>query len=80
MSIGGFTFLAHTAPAQAEQVSPSSSSSPTTMPENREEILKRLERVEKELEQTKIERDKVRRERAKRLAEEKQTCRHLSWL
>ena len=71
MSIGGFTFLAHTAPAQAEQVSPSSSSSPTTMPEDQGEILKRLESVEKELEQRKAERDKIRLDRAKRLAEEK---------
>jgi len=57
--------------AQAEQVSPRTSSSPPSMPEDQGEILERLERVEKELEQRKVERDQVRLERARRLEEQK---------
>jgi len=57
--------------AQAEEVKPRTSPAPTTVPQDQAEVLKRLEKVEQELEQRKAERNQVRLERAKRLEEQK---------
>ena len=69
-SLTGFAPFELVPSSRAEQANPQVSS-PTTMTQDQGEILKRLESVEKELEQRKVERDQVRLERAKRLAEQK---------
>ena len=66
--IGGLIFLDE-GQAQAEQASSQPTSSDRALPQDKEKILKRLEKVEKELEQRKGEREKVRLERAKRIEE-----------
>ena len=69
--LSGFTFFEDVPSARAEQANPQASSSTTARSQDQGDMQKRLEGVEKELEQIKVEREKVRRDRAKRLAEEK---------
>ena len=70
VGFGGVAYL-HVAPVHAEQAGSQPASPGSTIPQDQGEVLKRLDRVEKELEQRKVERDKVRQERAKRLEEQK---------
>ena len=71
VGFGGVAYLAQVAPAHAEQASSQPASPSSTIPQDQGEVLKRLEKVEKELEQRKAERDQVRFDRARRLEEEK---------